>query len=84
MSEKMPVVSGRVLIRFLSSLGYEVTRQRGSHVRLVKVTPAGRHKITIPDHDPVARGTLSDILSKVAIWCQIDKHDLAARLKDFR
>jgi predicted RNA binding protein YcfA (HicA-like mRNA interferase family) len=40
-----------VLIRFLGSLGYEVTRQRGSHVRLVKVTQqAGtklRSRITI-------------------------------------
>jgi predicted RNA binding protein YcfA (HicA-like mRNA interferase family) len=83
MSEKMPVVSGKVLIRFLGSLGYEFARQRGSHVRLVKNTAAGKHKISIPDHNPVAKGTLADILSKVVIWCQIDKHDLVARLKDF-
>jgi predicted RNA binding protein YcfA (HicA-like mRNA interferase family) len=83
MSEKMPVVSGKVLIRFLESLGYEVARQRGSHVRLVKSTPAGKHKISIPHHDPVAKGTLADILIKVSIWCQIDKHELAARLKTF-
>jgi predicted RNA binding protein YcfA (HicA-like mRNA interferase family) len=65
MSEKMPIVSGKVLIRFLESLGYEVVRQRGSHVRLVKHTVAGNHKISIPNHNPVAKGTLSDILSKV-------------------
>ncbi len=81
MSERLPVVSGKELIRFLGTLGYEVVRQRGSHVRLVKVTAAGRHKMSIPDHDPVAKGTLADILGKVSIWCQIDKHELAARLK---
>ncbi|MDY0222773.1 MAG: type II toxin-antitoxin system HicA family toxin [Desulfobacterium sp.] len=83
MSEKMPVVSGKALIRFLESLGYEVARQRGSHVRLVKSTMAGNHKISIPNHNPVAKGTLSDILSKVSIWCQINKQDLAARLKKY-
>jgi predicted RNA binding protein YcfA (HicA-like mRNA interferase family) len=81
MSEKMPIVSGKVLIRFLESLGYEVVRQRGSHVRLVKHTVAGNHKISIPNHNPVAKGTLSDILSKVSIWCQVDKQELAARLR---
>jgi predicted RNA binding protein YcfA (HicA-like mRNA interferase family) len=79
----MPVVFGKILIRFLNSLGYETTRQRGSHVRLVKSTASGKHKITIPNHDPVAKGTLADILIKVSIWCQIDKHELAARLKTF-
>lgn len=83
MSEKMPVVSGKVLIRFLGSLEYEVVRQRGSHVRLVKITPAGKHKISIPDHNPIAKGTLADILNRVSIWCQIDKHELIARLNKF-
>ncbi|MBF0235976.1 MAG: type II toxin-antitoxin system HicA family toxin [Desulfamplus sp.] len=46
MSEKMPVVSGKALISFLKSLGYEVARQRGSHLRLVKSTTAGKHKVT--------------------------------------
>jgi hypothetical protein len=44
---------------------------------------AGNHKITIPNHNPVAKGTLSDILSKVSLWCQIDKQHLVAKLKEF-
>jgi predicted RNA binding protein YcfA (HicA-like mRNA interferase family) len=64
MSEKMPVVSGKTLIRFLESIGYEVARQRGSHVRLVKSTMAGNHKITIPNHNPVAKGTLSNFFPR--------------------
>jgi len=81
MSEKLPTVSGKVVIRFLESLGYEVVRQRGSHVRLVKMTPAGKHKLTIPDHNPVAKGTLGDILAKVSIWCQVDKEEIIAKLR---
>ncbi len=69
MSERLPTVSGKRLIRFLNELGYIEVRQRGSHVRLEKFTPAGTHKITVPNHDPVAKGTLSDILARVSVWC---------------
>ncbi len=82
MSEKLPAVTGRNLIRFLQMLGYEVIRQRGSHVRLMKETPLGKHKITIPNHDPVAKGTLSDILGKISLWCQIPKDELLKHLRN--
>ena len=48
MPKKMPVISGKKLISFLTEIGYVVVRQRGSHVRLEKSTEAGVHKITIP------------------------------------
>ena len=81
MSKKLPVISGKKLISFLASLDYEVIRQRGSHVRLEKLTKAGTHKITIPNHDPIAKGTLNDILTKVAIWNQTSKDILIEKLK---
>ena len=34
MSPKLPVVSGRQVIRVLEHLGYQVVRQRGSHITL--------------------------------------------------
>ena len=80
MSKKLPVISGQKLISFLKNMDYKLVRQRGSHVRLEKSTPAGIHKITIPNHDPIAKGTLNDILSKVSIWNQISKEDLIDRL----
>ena len=81
MSKKLPVISGKKLISFLSRLNYKVIRQRGSHVRLEKLTEAGTHKITIPNHDHIAKGTLNDILTKVAIWNQISKDALIEKLK---
>ncbi|PXF57351.1 MAG: hypothetical protein C4B58_10170 [Deltaproteobacteria bacterium] len=36
MSERLPVVAGKDLIKCLLSLGYSVIRQKGSHVRLEK------------------------------------------------
>ena len=68
------------MISFLGEMGYRVVRQRGSHVRLEKSTEAGVHKITIPNHDPIAKGTLNDILTKVSVWNQVPKMNLIDRL----
>jgi len=80
MSKKLPVISGKKLIACLIAMGYQVVRQRGSHVRLEKSTEAGVHKITIPNHDPIAKGTLNDILTKVSIWNQMPKDKLVEQL----
>ena len=79
---KLPVVSSLELLKLLTSLGYEVVRQKGSHVQLRKTTHAGDHNITVPLHDEVAKGTLGDILSKVSIWCGISKDDLIEMLEE--
>lgn len=81
MSKKLPVISGKKLISCLIGIGYQVVRQHGSHVRLEKSTNAGLHKITIPNHNPVAKGTLNDIITKVSIWNQIPKDKLIEMIK---
>ncbi len=78
---KLPQVSGSKLVRLLQSLGYEVVRQRGSHVRLSKVTPLGEHGITVPVHRVLAKGTLNDVLSRVSLWNNIPKESLIDKLK---
>ena len=78
---KLPQVSGNDVIRFLTSLGYEVVRQRGSHVRLRKDTLLGEHNITVPAHKIVARGTLSEILNRISLWNNIPKEELIKRIK---
>ncbi len=83
-SNKLPVVSGEQLIKSPQKLGYVVVRQRGSHVRLKKMTEAGVHLITVPNHAEIAKGTLNDILSRVSIRNQISKEDLIMLLKKRR
>ena len=79
---KLPVVSGEKLIKVLSRLGYEIIRQRGSHVRLRKSTAAGDHNITVPLHDELAKGTFNNILSDVSIWNGISKDALIEILQE--
>ena len=78
---KLPVISGDKLIKLLMSLGYKIVRQKGSHVRLRKITEAGEHNITVPKHSEIARGTLNDILSKISIWNNMPKEQLIDLLK---
>jgi predicted RNA binding protein YcfA (HicA-like mRNA interferase family) len=77
---RLPQTSGRDLIKLMQSLGYEILRQKGSHVRRRKVSAVGEHNITVPDHDALAKGTLNDILTRVSLWNNIPKQDLIARL----
>jgi predicted RNA binding protein YcfA (HicA-like mRNA interferase family) len=78
---RLPQISGRSLIRLLVSLGYEVVRQKGSHVRVRKRNELGEHNLTVPDHDVLAKGTLNDLLTRVSLWNSIPKDALIERLR---
>ncbi|MES1244042.1 MAG: type II toxin-antitoxin system HicA family toxin [Acidobacteriota bacterium] len=58
-------VSGQELARALDALGYRLTRQTGSHLRLT-TEQGGQHHVTIPRHNPLRLGTLASILQDVA------------------
>ncbi len=53
------------LVAALRRLGYEVTRQTGSHLRLTCAWPRPHH-LTIPNHSPLATGTLAAIVAELA------------------
>lgn len=53
------------LVGALKQLGYELVRQKGSHVRLRHEGPPA-HSITVPLHDALKTGTLHAILAEVA------------------
>ncbi|MFC2009030.1 type II toxin-antitoxin system HicA family toxin [Chloroflexota bacterium] len=68
-------VGGEDLAKRLGRLGYEVTRQTGSHMRLVR-TGETEHRVTIPAHDPLKVGTLNSILKDVAAHNGIGRDEL--------
>ncbi|MFA5309287.1 MAG: type II toxin-antitoxin system HicA family toxin [Dehalococcoidales bacterium] len=78
---KLPQISGSQLVKILQALGYSMVRQRGSHIRMRKITASGEHAITVPEHKVVAKGTLNDIVNKVSLWNNITKEDIIQRLK---
>jgi predicted RNA binding protein YcfA (HicA-like mRNA interferase family) len=62
MSLKLPVVSGRQAIRALEQVGYQVVRQRGSHIRLRDESDPEHLPVTVPDHKTLKPGLLRQIL----------------------
>ncbi|RYF82283.1 MAG: type II toxin-antitoxin system HicA family toxin [Chitinophagaceae bacterium] len=58
-------LSAQDLVKALAIFGYQIDRQKGSHIRLT-TSLNGQHHLTVPNHDPLKIGTLSAILSDVA------------------
>ena len=58
-------VSAATLQASLQRLGYEVVRQRGSHVRITTQVNGEHHEV-IPQHNPIRVKTLSNILKSIA------------------
>ncbi|MDP1688783.1 MAG: type II toxin-antitoxin system HicA family toxin [bacterium] len=56
---KLPILSGRELIKILYKIGYHETRQRGSHIRLAAFE---RKSVTIPNYKEIDRSLLVKIL----------------------
>ena len=73
-------ISAEQLIKALAVLGYQVTRQRGSHIRLTSVINSEEHHITIPNHTPIKIGTLNSILTDVASRNKLTKEEIILRL----
>lgn len=71
-------VSGEDLAKRLVRMGYSVTRQTGSHMRLT--IAAKQHHLTIPKHGALRVGTLAGILDEVAAHLQIPRDELFTRL----
>jgi len=67
MSRHLPVVSGRQMIRVLEGLGYQVSRRRGSHVRLRHPDCVTHRPTTVPLHREIRRGTLLSILADAGL-----------------
>lgn len=68
-------VGAQTLVGYLAHLGYSVTRQSGSHIRLT-TTRGGEHHVTIPNANPLRLGTLNGILHDVADHAGLSKEQL--------
>jgi predicted RNA binding protein YcfA (HicA-like mRNA interferase family) len=61
---KLPILSGREIIKILEKIGYREIRQSGSHIRLAC---PNKKSITVPNYKAVSRGLLSKILRDAEI-----------------
>ena len=59
------MISGAECIKALGKVGFQVHRQRGSHIVLVRKTPSAQ--TTIPNHKELDRGTLRAIIRQTGL-----------------
>jgi len=64
---KLPRLSGREVIKALSSFGFSRARQKGSHVILVKSTDSRKKAVVVPDHAEIDKGTLLEIIRQAGL-----------------
>ena len=65
---KLPVVSGRKIIKALSKIDFKWIRTAGSHAILSKVDKQkGKITVPVPLHKELAKGTLKSIMRQTGI-----------------
>jgi predicted RNA binding protein YcfA (HicA-like mRNA interferase family) len=72
-------IDGPRLVKALRILGYEATRQKGSHIRVTTLRDGENHEV-IPWHTPIKTGTLSSILKRIAAHHRLSLDDLLTML----
>ena len=63
---RLPILSGKDVVKALSKIGYEIDHQTGSHIILRHEKPPHR-RITVPDHTEIAKGTLRAIIRQAGL-----------------
>jgi predicted RNA binding protein YcfA (HicA-like mRNA interferase family) len=59
----LPSVSWSKVIKALTKAGFKIVSQKGSHIFLSD----GKHKLTVPRHDPIKKGTLLAIIQQAGL-----------------
>ncbi len=59
---KLPVISGADAVRAFEKIGYQVSRQRGSHIRLRDESNPNHYPLTVPNHDELKPGLLRRLI----------------------
>lgn len=67
---KLPVISGREMVRVLNKTGFVIVGRKGSHVRLKRIRGREILIVVVPMHHELARGTLRSILRQANLTVQ--------------
>ena len=59
MTDKLPILSGKEVVKVLGKLGYTINDQKGRHIHLRHPV---KRPLTVPNHPEIARGTLRTII----------------------
>ena len=63
---KLPIVSGKELVKAFAKLGYELDHQTGSHM-ILRHKDSPHRRLTVPNHKEMSKGTLRAIIRQAGI-----------------
>jgi len=59
---KLKILSGQEICEILSGHGFEIVRQRGSHIVMQKKSGTSTITVPVPNHREIKTGTLKSII----------------------
>jgi len=59
---KLPLLSGKEIMKALRKAGFEYVKRRSSHVKLKRKTPQKNYIVIVPDYKEVDRYILNKII----------------------
>jgi predicted RNA binding protein YcfA (HicA-like mRNA interferase family) len=62
---KLPAISGSECVKALQKNGFEILRQRGSHIIMRRNEPF--RIVSVPNHKQLKKGTLRSIIRKTGL-----------------
>lgn len=66
MGSKLKVLSGNDVVKILSSFGFSVFSQKGSHIKLKRTVVGNLEILIVPNHNPISKGTLKGIFNQAS------------------
>ena len=64
---RLPVVSGREIVRILGKIGFVIVGRKGSHVRMKRQRGKEVLIVIVPMHRELARGTLRSVFRQANV-----------------
>ncbi|MDE1804317.1 MAG: type II toxin-antitoxin system HicA family toxin [Candidatus Micrarchaeota archaeon] len=61
---KLPIVSALDVVKVLRKNGFSISRQRGSHIILIKFVDDKKRIVVVPNHRQIDPGTLLSIIAQ--------------------
>jgi predicted RNA binding protein YcfA (HicA-like mRNA interferase family) len=66
-------LSGKDVIQILRSFGFEVYSQKGSHIKLRRISAGGKETLTVPNHSELDTGTCRAIARQASRYIPISE-----------
>lgn len=72
---KLKVLSGMEICKILETYGFQLIRQKGSHLIMQKIIDEKTITVPVPNHKEIKKGTLQSIIRQ----SQLDKNIFEAK-----